>query len=54
MNYLIDLLQQTALIIGCLVTIMYGMKKIMNYAVSIIHDFYRVTEVVSANTNSEK
>lgn len=54
MEYLIDLLQQTALIIGCLVTIMYGIKKIMNYVVSIVHDFYEVKEVVSANTISEK
>ena len=54
MNYLIDLLQQITVIIGCLVTIVYGMKKIMNYAVSIVHDFYKVKEVVSANTSSEK
>ncbi len=54
MEYLIDLLQQTALIIGCLVTIMYGIKKIMNYAVSIVHDFYKIKKCVSANTHFKK
>lgn len=54
MNYLIDLLQQIAVIIGCLATIVYGTKKIMNDVVSIVHDFYKVKEVVSANTSSKK
>ncbi len=46
-------LEQLTLVIGCLVTSVHGIKKIMNYAVSIVHDFYKVKEVVSENASSE-
>ncbi|MFR5113894.1 hypothetical protein GMA92_04170 [Turicibacter sanguinis] len=54
MIQMIMLLTEIYLAVRLLMWITNCIKKIMKNVVSIVHDFYKVKEVVSANTSSEK
>ena len=54
MIQMITLLTEIYLAVRLLMWITNCMKKIMKNVVSIVHDFYKVKEVVSGNTISKK